>query len=210
MWEYRIYYERDFISQLPQLIDFSNSIPESRSDYYYDLSKEQYGLKERMNKDKSIVPKIELKIRYDKTSPLGVEYWSKVISHEYHKDMNTHLSLYEIKQILEEYAETDPDFGSDIDLFLKNIPSDYKITTVSKTRWESELWCDDDLIEIEYVVLEVDGERIYGFSLEGENLELIEELIMDWGLDEYQFDGGYPSLIKALNTTKISPLQYQY
>ena len=206
MWEWRIFFKEDFSNEFELSSEFEKKINnnplEIRTDYYYDLSRPDIGLKERgSSQGKVFRPILELKVLLQKKQ-WGAELWKKFINYPINKsiDPDKGLSIYDIIEILQYERDKIP-MGVKIEPIISNLEK----KTQNRIPVKKERVQMNDVyrfnhsrskFKLERTKVHILGENWQTICIESPNSELLRDFVRNQVLNiPDNVMGGYPEFI---------------
>ncbi len=212
MWEWRVFTREMHSKELTLSKEYRkkllNADPEHRTDYYYDLSVPELGLKERGGEHpREFKPKLELKILLEKTD-WGAELWEKCIKYHVSKSINPKqgLNLNDIVEILKQQQKNSP-YEEKIDLIISKLAKGKpKRVKIEKSRFQIKGIYKFDhsssFFKLERTKVKMLRKVWYSICIESSNSQLLTEFIENQILNIPKvFTGGYPEFITKKRET---------
>lgn len=206
MWEWRIFFKETYSNELKFSREYreklDNSSAEQRTDYYYDLSLPQLGLKERgSSHEKMFKPILELKVLLE-GKDWGAELWKKIIKYPISKSTNPDqgLARNDIIEILE-YEKKGSPLEDKIELIIGTLkeraPTRVK---VQKNRAQIKdvyrFNHSRSMFKLERTHVNIFEKDWYSVCIESPNAQLLRQFIKNQILNiPERILAGYPSFI---------------
>ncbi|TXT64176.1 MAG: hypothetical protein BAJALOKI1v1_600010 [Promethearchaeota archaeon] len=203
LWEWRIFFKKlqpNAVQLSESCIALLSKSPlETRTDYYYNLTRAKFGLKERGTSAKNKV-RLELKVLHQQKE-WGAQLWSKPIKSDYLELPTEHIGLppTQIIEILTSYSSSSikKDIINEITtIFKENTPKRMKI---EKARLQTEL----KSVEIEQTEISINSQQFFTICIESSHAQNISKFIrnhIQYNSAEV-FPGSYPEFIITMGSS---------